>query len=65
MTFPNALNQLMDGAKITRVEWDDQETYGVLRDSTLQLHKSDGKYYSWIISEGDLVSFDWIVVRPN
>ena len=62
MTFPEAIGKIIEGAKIHRLEWQEQEYYGVLADGRLKLHKLDGKLHDWIITDGDLVGKDWIVL---
>ncbi len=65
MTFEEAIVKLRDGQKITRVEWNNNHIYGVLRQGTVMLHKADRKYYSWIINDGDLLAEDWLIVHDN
>lgn len=61
LTFPQALNQLIDEKKITRVEWNDPQEYGILHDKFLCIH-TKGKLHSWLVSESDLLAIDWMVV---
>ena len=63
MTFPVAMAAIIDAKRITRLEWDDPDTYGMLRDGRLMLFRSDmGKrWHHWIISEGDLLGDDWVI----
>lgn len=60
--FPTAIQHIMIGKKITKLEWNDKEIYGILHSGILKLHKTDGKLYDWIISDGDLTGNDWIVI---
>lgn len=62
-SFYEALKKTMDGKKITRVEWKDQDYYGLIKDALLKLHKPDGRYYDWIISDGDIVAEDWTIIN--
>lgn len=62
MTFIDAVKCVSEVVKIHKLEWQDKEYYGVLRDGKLQLHKPDGKFYDWIIGDGDLYGEDWIVL---
>lgn len=64
LTFPQALNKVIDGKTITRVEWEDKEEYGLLRNSFLEIH-TKGKFHQWIVSEGDLIAIDWYVLGEN
>ena len=43
MNFPDAMREIINGNKITKLEWGDDQFYGVLQDALLMLHKSDGK----------------------
>ena len=63
MAFFKALEEVVNGHKITKLEWDDPLYYGVLRDGQLCLHKPDGKFYQWIISEGDLIGEDFVILN--
>ncbi len=62
MDFPNALRAVIDGKKISKLEWSDPNIFGVLTSGFLMLHKADGKYYQWIINDGDILGKDWFVV---
>jgi hypothetical protein len=57
--FPQAIKEVTVGKKIHKLEWEDKEYYGIVKDGTLQLHKPDGKFYQWIINDGDLAGEDW------
>lgn len=62
MSFSEAITHIINGKKITRLDWKNSEFYGVLKDTRLMLHKPDGKFYKWTINEGDLTGNDWIVI---
>lgn len=62
MNFSSAINQLLNGKKIHKLEWIDKEYYGILENTILKLHKSDSKMYNWILNEGDLIGEDYIVI---
>ena len=62
MNFPQAIQQIIKGKKITKIEWGSTEFYGILKDAHLVLHKPDGIFYQWVITEGDLIGTDWIVI---
>ena len=59
--FSAAISAVVGGKKIRRMEWADQEEYGLLKDSYLMIHRN-GKFHTWIVSEGDLMSIDWVIV---
>jgi len=62
MNFPDAIRKITAGKKVYRLEWLDKEFYGFLNGDILSLHKPDGKNYKWVISEGDMISDDWVVL---
>lgn len=53
---------LIGGGKIRRVEWNDADEYCLLKDSYLMIHRG-GKFHTWIVSEGDLLASDWVIVK--
>lgn len=58
LDFFSALQLVNDGRRITRVAWNNEEVYGILRNDTLSLHKVDGMF-PWIVSIGDMEAKDW------
>jgi hypothetical protein len=65
VTFTEALDQIIDGKRATREEWSDKRHYGLLKDEFLSLHKAgeaEGLIHPWIVSEGDLLAEDWIIL---
>lgn len=60
--FIEALKQVLAGKSITKAEWENRKYYGLLKDTRLQLHKPDGKFYDWILSEGDMTGEDWEII---
>jgi len=61
--FFDALKQLQAGKKITRQMWPDGE-YGLLKDGLVQLYK-DNKFFTWLISDGDMEGTDWIILNDK
>lgn len=62
MNYPEAITAVIDGKRITRLEWNDPDIYGMLRDGMLMIRRSDTGWHTWIINDGDLLSDDWVVV---
>jgi len=62
--FPVAIQRLMDGERITRLDWKDEGSYGLLHEGKLCLRLPTG-LHTWIVSEGDLNANDWVIVRAN
>ena len=61
MDFNDAILQIMKGKKVARVSWGNED-YGVLKDEWLSIVR-EGKTFVWKVSEGDMVSQDWVVVE--
>ena len=59
MSFAQAIDVLLAGRKITKLEWNDTTIYGELRNGILMLHRDD-EWFQWIISEADLQGADWV-----
>ena len=62
MTFPQAIEKIIEGKRIHKLEWKDKAYSAFLNGEFLSLHKPDGKNYKWIINEGDLIGTDYIVI---
>jgi len=61
LSFPEAMQAVMDGEKVTRIEWDNKEEYGFMLNERLTVH-TKGKDHTWMVSEGDMVARDWIIL---
>ncbi len=62
LDFPDAIRQVKEGKKVHKLEWENRDYYGFLNGNILSLHKPDNKNYQWVISEGDLMGNDYIVI---
>lgn len=73
MTFPDAMAKVIEGKKVSRLEWNDQLEYGYLKDGLLLIRTQDvdkqGKAmyndHKWMVSDGDMLNNDWIVVTEE
>lgn len=63
LDFPEAIREVIKGKKITRQDWANQLYWGELSEGRLKLHKPDGKYHDWIVSDGDLDAEDWYILN--
>lgn len=61
LSFSNAMQAIINGGKVRREEWSDKEEHCLLKDNFLMIHRS-GKFHAWIVSEGDMMAIDWIIV---
>jgi hypothetical protein len=60
--FPEAIKQLNIGKSITRVGWSDPEYFLAVIDGHLKIHKPDSKFYDLIVTDGDMLAEDWMLV---
>lgn len=61
LSFFDALREVSNGKKITRVEWNNPNSYGYFKDGLLMIHLIDTDH-TWIINDGDLLAIDWMVL---
>jgi hypothetical protein len=62
LDFPAAIKAVIEGKRITRIDWKDKNVYGHRLDERLMIRTKDGQNHPWIISDGDLLSTDWEIV---
>jgi len=63
MDFPGAMRAVIDGKKVTRVEWNDRNEFAVFKDNFLMIH-TRGNFHTWKdINGNDLMATDWIEVK--
>ena len=61
MTFDQAIAEVIRGKRITKLEWDDNNAYGVLRNERLMIKLEDG-WHLWIVSAADMFGDDWVAL---
>jgi len=61
MPFYDAVRCMIEGAKVTRVAWENSEEYGYMKDGFVMIH-TKGNNHKWIISDGDYLAIDWTLV---
>ena len=60
--LPEAMSVISNGGKVTKEEWADEDFFVELKDNRLCLHKPDGLWHPWEISDGDFRGEDWRVL---
>lgn len=63
LNFHEAIDAIMDGGKVTKLEWGNQNIYGLLKDGFLTLHKNDNRYDWWAVNDGDILGDDYMVLN--
>lgn len=62
MNFPSVIREIIDGNKVTKLEWNNQGIYIFLHEGFLKIHKEDGSIARLIVSEADMVGTDWVTI---
>lgn len=62
MDFPEAIRKMIAGERVTRISWDDDTSYGQMKDGFLMIFIK-GEMHKWIVNDGDMLAEDWIVVK--
>ena len=57
-SFYMALVDIVAGKKVTKLEWDNKEEYGFMKDEILSIHRN-GKDHGWLISRADIEGEDF------
>ena len=65
LSFPDAMREILNGKKITRLAWESNSDFGELKqegeDAYLMIF-TRGEYHRWIVNSGDLNAIDWITL---
>ncbi len=66
MTFAQAVDKLIIGEKLRRLEWPDDRTYIVMINERLSIYKPETKNFApLLVSLGDICGEDWAVVKQK
>jgi len=60
--FPTAMKAIIDGKRVTKLEWNDVTMYCELHGQWLMIHR-DGQWFTWTVSDGDMLGQDWVVLE--
>ena len=61
LNFYDAIREVQNKKRLTRVQWDDKDIYIFLNDQHLSIHIG-GKDSQLIVSLGDMEGLDWYVL---
>ncbi len=62
--FSEAVKFLIEGKRITKLEWGSDENYGILYNGHLMINLvRDNMLHDWIITDGDLHGDDYVLVE--
>lgn len=60
MTFTEAIEEIINGKVVTKLEWENKEIFCLLKSGLLTIHNEKG-FHSWIVSEEDMAGTDWVI----
>jgi len=66
MDFGGAIDRVLDGEVITRLDWP-EGVYGFLgRDGVLTIYLvEDGENHHWLVNQGDLEGIDYLLFKAK
>jgi len=59
--FISAITAILDGKKVRRLAWEDQNEYCFIHENFIKINKKG--IHSWIIGDGDFLANDWVVIE--
>lgn len=63
MSFGEAIDKILNGKRVTRIEWNDKEEYGYLDGEDLSIHhKGDDTHHIWRVRIVDMSAKDYIEI---
>lgn len=62
LTFPEALSKILEGERVTRLEWENESEYGLMLSDGFLGIRHDNQLYSWKLHQSDLLAEDWVIV---
>lgn len=66
LNFGSAMNEVLNGKKVRRLDWKDEGVYLVIKDERLLIFKTDdGSFDTLIVSAGDIAGTDWVVIEEG
>ena len=60
-SFCEALNLIVEGKRMSRLDWGSNEEYGFMKDEKLNIH-TKGNDHVWWIQLGDIKANDWVII---
>ena len=66
--FSTAIAKILQGSRVTRLEWNDVRWYCFMKDGLLSIHKAgeaSDTFRAWIINDGDISGKDWYVLEDD
>jgi len=65
MDFPDAIREITNGKLLTRKEWNNPNICILLKDNKLKIILADRTFHDLIVSDGDMLGTDWVIVESS
>ena len=62
MNFSQAIQNIILGGRVSKLEWDNPNVFIFLYNGFLSIKKKDGSISRLLVSEGDMIGNDWVIV---
>ena len=63
--FEGIVGPLLDGYKVTRLEWGNRNVYVFMHDGYLSIKKEDGSVHALLVRDVDMWATDWVVLTDG
>jgi len=64
MNFGSAMNAVLNGERVRRLDWENEDVFLAMRDEQLMIFKpEDNMLHPLTVSAGDMAGTDWIVIK--
>jgi hypothetical protein len=63
--FCEMIKQVLDGKKVTKLEWNNPSIYFLLNNSTLSIMQESGKIDTLIVRDADMIGTDYVVLKEE
>ncbi len=64
MSFPDAIQEIINGNRVARISWRPAKDYGLFKDDWLTVFTKDN-FSVWKVNGGDLLGQDWAIVKKS
>lgn len=66
MSFPTAMQAIIDGKRVTRAEWPEPKAFVYLTEHRLVIKFADDLlYHPLLVSDGDMLADDWMIFNHD
>ena len=65
MTFPEAMAAVITGKKVAREAWENSDYLALDKPGYLNIHKEDEETAALLVSDGDMLNDDWVIVNHH